>query len=316
MYRIVPLFVVLAALLLAAGCQRSQPPTTTAVVPPPATPAPEAAAPETAPSTPETAPPGVASPATPATPPSPAKPTAPAAPPASAPAPAAAASGSLAPILAARKQLKSYEILMPGREGRDRVMAVKLKDGKLARMRLETPNGFMLMLVDKQVTYLVDTQAKTALKRPMEEWRGGPGFGGRFDPEAIAALKPKVSATQLEGLDCWLVEWTDREQTRQVWVDKQYGLPRQFQTPQGPMQPTYRKINAVPDSTFELPSGLTIREAPAGRGGWGPGGPGGGPPGAPGGPRNRGEGGNRDGGRGRGVPEAPPRSEGANSPDS
>jgi outer membrane lipoprotein-sorting protein len=205
----------------------------------------------------------------------------------------------MAPIVAARKRLNSYEMTtaMPGGNGSERVMEVKLQDGKPVRMRSNTPNGFMLVMTDKQVSYLVDTQAKTAMKRTMEQRRGGPGFGGRFfDPEVIAGFKPKVSSTKLDNVDCWLVQWTDgQDQQRQMWVDKKYGLPRQSQTPQGTIKFSYSKINAVPDSDFELPSGLTVKEAPTGRGGWGGGGPGG-----PGGWGGRGGAGGWGGGRGQG----------------
>ena len=117
---------------------------------------------------------------------------------------------------------------------------------------------------------------------------GGRGSGGRgSDLAAIEALHPKVSATKLDGMDCWLLQWTDPQgQQAQMWLDKQYGLTRQSQTPQGTSKFSYSKINAVPAKDFELPGGLTIKDAPAGQGGSG--GRGGG--GVPGGNGNGGGG--------------------------
>jgi outer membrane lipoprotein-sorting protein len=107
--------------------------------------------------------------------------------------------------------------------------------------------------------------------------RGG-GRGGRggrsFDPAEVARFNPTTSSTKLGGLDCWLVEWKNEGGDQmKVWVDKQYGLARQSVTSGGTITFTYSKINAIPDSEFELPSGLKVTDAPAGgRGGFGGGG--------------------------------------------
>jgi hypothetical protein len=119
----------------------------------------------------------------------------------------------------------------------------------------------------------------------------GPG-GGFFDPAAVGRYNPSVTSAKLSGVDCYLVQWKDeRGEQTQVWVDKQYGLERKSQSARGTTTFTYSKINAVPDSEFELPTGLKITEAPAGgRGGSGAGG---------------GDG-QRRGGRGGGPPPAAP----------
>jgi hypothetical protein len=137
------------------------------------------------------------------------------------------------------------------------------------------------------------------------------GMGGRsFDLAWLAALKPKISSAKLEGMDCWLLEWTDpRGNPGKMWLDKQYGLARQSEGPQGTIKFSYGRINAIPAQEFELPSGLTVKELQPGQGGWGGRGPGGaGGPGGFGGPGGRGG----TGGEGRGE-GGPPRGGAAGS---
>ncbi len=202
---------------------------------------------------------------------------------------------------AARKKVTSYEMTVNTGGDRPPMKSVlKLQDGKPVRSRAETPRGTMLVMRDQRVSYVIAPDGKTATKMSWGQ-RGergdfGGGFMGRFsDLAMLQARKPKITSTTLNGLACWLLEWTDEwgGQTvkSQVWIDKQYGLTRQSKRGDFTTTFTYSRINAVPTSEFELPKGVQVKEFKPGEGP--PGAPGGwGGPGAPGGPgRPRGEGG-------------------------
>jgi hypothetical protein len=118
---------------------------------------------------------------------------------------------------------------------------------------------------------------------------------GDLDALARGGATPKVSSEKLDGVDCWRIEVTRERGSVIMWLDKQYGLPRQ--TTLGDRTARYRveQVNAVPDSLFTLPQGVKVVEAPAGGGPGGGGGRGGGggagaggPGGVGGGPVRRG----------------------------
>jgi hypothetical protein len=52
-----------------------------------------------------------------------------------------------------------------------------------------------------------------------------------------------------------------------LWVDKEYHLKRRLEMPQSePVDYTYRRLNAVPDSEFQIPEDFEILSQPAGPG--------------------------------------------------
>jgi len=230
----------------------------------------------------------------------------------------------------------------PGPDGQSFSMTseVKLVDGKPVRMKMMTPDGYRLMMTDEHTVYNVNTKDKTATRSTMPAPGAAPGGapvararstgrsprrrtgrggrraagrgrrgrgmgGGRFDPADVARYNPTSTSTTLGGVACYLVQYkNDRGDQIQAWVDKQYGLPRQSVSPRGTTTFTYSKINSVPASDFELPTGSEgHRGAAGGRGGWG--GPGGGGQGGQGG-----QGGGGAAARGGGgQPPATPRPE-------
>ncbi len=190
---------------------------------------------------------------------------------AEAPKPAApAGGGDLASILGARKAVTSYVMTMTV-GGKPVKQAAKLQDGKPVRMKMDTgkPGSFMLMEMDKQVNYMYDAAKKTAIKMPVKpggstaEAGKAPGAPDTPDLSKLEAMHPKISSATLDGLECWVLEMAGGNgASSQTWVDKQYGLVRQVVSAQTTMKMAYDKINAVPDSEFELPPGTKIVSIP------------------------------------------------------
>lgn len=208
---------------------------------------------------------------------SPTQPPAAASTPAAPEAASAGASPDMAFLMAARKNLRSY-VQTVDISGHTAHHAVALKDGKPVHMRVDTgqPGQFVLVLLDKHVTYMVDTKRKTAIKVSMSpaaeadiEGAGKRLAKGRGAPtlSQLQAAHPKITSASLDGINCWKVETTDAKgNSSAAWVDKQYGLVRQYTADGKTTKVNYDKINAVPASEFEVPKGIKIIEQPHGMG--------------------------------------------------
>ena len=172
----------------------------------------------------------------------------------------------LASITALRKNLTSYIMTMTV-AGKPVRQATKLANGKPVRIKSEVgkPGSFMLIEIDKQENYMYDAAKKTAMKMPVKPGAPGSTAGGSADADLakLEAQHPKVTSATLGGIDCWLIELAgEKGAPSQTWIDKKYGLVRQFKSGQTSMKMAYDKINAVPDSEFELPKGTKIVSVP------------------------------------------------------
>ena len=195
----------------------------------------------------------------------------PAAPGAAPVAPAGKEAGPAQALAQKQASLKSYVMTMTidGKPMGKHYM--KMENGKPVRMRVDMPGGkgYMLMLIDKNLMYMVDPQAKTAMK--MESPKQGeagsasemPGMPGASGMPKMPELKdlqgPTWQTDTIDGVACWKVEVPGGGTT---WIDKEYGLPRQMQTGKQTIKNAYDKINAVPDSEFELPKGIKETSMP------------------------------------------------------
>jgi outer membrane lipoprotein-sorting protein len=192
-------------------------------------------------------------------------------------APAAEAPGDLAKIMDARKGLTSY-VMTTTVEGKTIRQVMKLKDGQPVRIKSDTgqPGSWVLMQMDQKVTYMYDAKKKVAIKMAMPEGTGNPEDAAKAlrkmpgapkapDLADLKARAPKITSANLDGVDCWLIEvGGEKGAPSQTWVDKQYGLVRQYKMGDKTIKMTYDQINAVPDSEFELPPGTKIMGLPGG----------------------------------------------------
>ena len=139
------------------------------------------------------------------------------------------------------------------------------------KMEMPGDAGYMLVQMDKQVTYIVDPKAKTAMKMSTGGKDGA--HGGMPGMDDAPGGMPKMSDLKdveaagwstetLDGVECWKVT-TPGESATTIWVDKEYGLARKMMTGKQVITQKYEKINAVPDSEFVLPDGIKVQDMPA-----------------------------------------------------
>jgi len=143
---------------------------------------------------------------------------------------------------------------------------VKFENGKLVRMKTDLggQGGWMYLMADQGVSYIYDAKRKTAMKmqggdeeakKKMESLPGTPEVP---DAEELAKASAKWGTETVDGVECWVIQTAVAGQDSKVWLDKKYGLVRQMQAGDKVMKHRYEKINAVPDSEFELPPGTKI----------------------------------------------------------
>jgi hypothetical protein len=204
----------------------------------------------------------------------PAGPTGAAAPPAA----AGSAPPQVAELQVKRAAVTSYAMTMTIDKNPPMTHLMKFDNGKLTRLRMDMSGmgggeGYILVEKDQNVTYMVNPKDKTAMKMP--EAKGGNMMGGdeTTNPALPNLQDLAASAWTQETVDkvpCWKVETTDQQGAKAtVWIDRQYGLARQFQSGGKLIKETYDKINAVPDSDFELPPGTTVTKGTPGMPGGG-----------------------------------------------
>jgi hypothetical protein len=67
----------------------------------------------------------------------------------------------------------------------------------------------------------------------------------------------------IDGVECWVAETTDDEgDTVTTWVAKDNGLMQRMESDEIIITYDYEQIGEVPDSEFEVPEGMEIREMP------------------------------------------------------
>jgi len=169
--------------------------------------------------------------------------------------------GTLAEAMKVRAALTSYEVTMTSPEGETITQVVKLEAGEPVRMKIEQEEGWMIMDMAEKMMYMYSPEAGGALKMPMDVGEGAeemPVIG----TEDFETDVPIMSSDTLDGVECWVVETLleEKDEASKVWIDKEYGLLRQAQQGEEIVKFAYDKINAVPDSAFELPKGVEVMD--------------------------------------------------------
>jgi len=174
-----------------------------------------------------------------------------------------AAPSTLGEAVNARAELESYEMAMVLPDGKKATQLVKLEDGETARVKVIT-EGEEWMLVDRTegVIYAYSPDMEAAIKLPPEVSKGEESKTVTIDVDSFDPAVPIVGSETIDGTDCWVVDATLGEEKKEtkVWVGKEDGLLRQVEREGEVVKFTYDKINAVPDSEFELPEGIKIMD--------------------------------------------------------
>ncbi len=161
-------------------------------------------------------------------------------------------------LAARRSKLKSYEMVVT-HEGKKSRHALKMEGDRIVRMRVDMgPEGWMLAQFDRKVNYMFDPRAGIVVKMEMKDSDVDSAAADQLPSvEDLKGSNPKVTSDTLDGIACWRVDAPD---AGSAWLDKQYGLLRQVKQGDKVQKIAYERINAVPDSFFELPAGVTVQD--------------------------------------------------------
>ncbi len=122
---------------------------------------------------------------------------------------------------------------------------------------------------DIQTMYIYMPAQNQAMKMPLPQ-------GEAVKPESssatelaksLAEQKPVVVGSEtIDGKACLIIEINTPQGKVKAWLWKEYGFPLRWETEttEGIMRLEWKNIEfiSIPDSMFELPSGVTITEVP------------------------------------------------------
>jgi len=161
-------------------------------------------------------------------------------------------------LAARRARVRSYEMVLT-HEGKKSRHSLKMEGDKIVRMRVDMgPEGWMLAQFDKKVNYVFDPRAGVVMKMPMSGKDAESAAGDQLPGvDELKGSNPKISEDRVDGVLCWRVDAPD---AGSAWLDKEYGLLRQVKQGDQVQKIAYERINAVPDSVFELPAGTKVQD--------------------------------------------------------
>lgn len=139
----------------------------------------------------------------------------------------------------------------------------KLEDRRALKSKIQDGENWMIIDLEANVMYGYRGQANVITKIPLGD------LGKNNDPNASADKEATILREEVvDGHDCWVVRTSCIGPENDVWVDKKEGLVRQVKRDAGTVSKyNYYRINEIPDSEFELPEGVEIRELKSSKGG-------------------------------------------------
>jgi len=135
--------------------------------------------------------------------------------------------------------------------------AVETDDGRLLKVRVQMDTGEVLLDYEAGLTYAWNAGSNVATKLQTPAAGGDlADFSMALDPGAEVLRRETLS-----GIHCWVVRGGDDEAT--LWVSRESGLTRRMETEDAVVRYSYGPVDPS-DRLFELPEGMTVREAPIG----------------------------------------------------
>ena len=135
--------------------------------------------------------------------------------------------------------------------------AVKMADGKPAKIKGETADGGTLIDFGEGVMYAWQSGGDVAMKMTIPEDAAENPY------ENVDADTKIVGEDLVDGVECWVTETTIDDTTSRTWWGKDDGLIRRTEQGDTVVEFKYDQIDSVLDSEFELPAGMSVQEAPA-----------------------------------------------------
>ena len=167
-------------------------------------------------------------------------------------------------LLASAKPPSSYEmkIIPPSGPDQKPMSALfKMVDRKPVKAKMMNPDGEGWILTDYEAKamYMYNAKEDKIIKMPVKMNEQGKVAA----PADFVDSSAKVTgADTVDGVKCWVYSTTAGGNSEKVWIGKKDGLPRQVESNDGIIKFEYLRINSVPDSEFELPSGVEVMDMP------------------------------------------------------
>jgi len=155
-------------------------------------------------------------------------------------------------------KVTSYTVEMKGKNAPEGMkQTIKLKDGKLLKMKMQSARGCSIMDFENNLNYMV--MGTKAMKLPMSAEQVKDS--GAMTPSEFMNEKSKVLKTEKMGdTDCLVIESTMDGETGNIWVGTTDGLVRKSVVGKDQMEFIYTNINNVNNSEFELPKDVKVQD--------------------------------------------------------
>lgn len=172
------------------------------------------------------------------------------------------APGTLAEAIRACQVVTSYQITHTSAKGDTMTQLMKLEDGKPVRVKLKYAGMWGIIDIAEKTMYSYSPERKALAKMSLEG-DAGVESGQILAPtvDGFDSATPITSTETLDGVECWVIEVGPWPQEEKAWIDKKHPLVRQIQRGDKVTKLQYSRINAVPDSEFEIPKDLEVMDA-------------------------------------------------------
>ena len=159
-------------------------------------------------------------------------------------------------------KIQSYEVKIQAKNAPVVTQIVKMKEGKMLKLKMTTNMGWNIMDLENKVTY-AKMPGNSCMKMPYDPAKQpmGPSFSPTdFASDGKGKNKGKVVGTEKLGeVECIVVEFEDEGKKGKCWIGND-GLVRKVESAENNVTFDYAKINAVPDKDFEVPEGVKVRD--------------------------------------------------------
>ncbi len=151
----------------------------------------------------------------------------------------------------------SFEMSIRAGDADGGKLMLKMDGSQTVAFKTAADEGVVLISVADQAMYMYDPASNEGMKMPLTE--------DAPNPYEFYSDDLKVAGSEVvDGVDCWVLEDIGRDNAPDAaWIGKADGLIRQAMAGGDLLKFIYARINAIPDSEFELPEGLNLQDMAA-----------------------------------------------------
>jgi outer membrane lipoprotein-sorting protein len=176
----------------------------------------------------------------------------------------ASAGSDFATILGKANAVTSFycEVKVTSPEGvQNMKMWFKTGNPNKYKMEISAAGTLMVMIYDGQYYYSYDPTSKKAFKMSAAQSQQYASSSG--DADAAAQYNPVLLGSEtVNGVDCWVYQYTVQGVTTKMWLAKSNGLTVRIVSGTTTMDYTNYSFSAIPDSTFQLPADAQLVTIP------------------------------------------------------